>query len=60
MSVEKIYEFTCDYCGYAINHLTFIPKTKKEYKEVGIIYVNKRHFCNDICYKEYYLKNKKK
>ena len=35
MSVKKIYEFTCDYYGCAINHLLFIPKTKKEYEECG-------------------------
>ena len=58
MSVEKIYEFTCDYCGCAINHLPFIPKTKKEYEECGIVYVKKMHFCDNICYEEYCLKQK--
>ena len=60
MSVEKIYEFTCEYCGCAINHLPFIPKTKKEYEECGIVYVKKMHFCNDMCYEEYCLKQKEK
>lgn len=41
MSIEKIYEFTCDYCGCAINHLLFIPNTKKEYEDCGILYVKK-------------------
>lgn len=59
MSVEKIYEFTCDYCGCAINHLPFIPKTKKEYEECGIVYVKKMHFCDDM-WNDYYLKQKEK
>lgn len=58
MAVEKIYEFTCEYCGCAINHLPFIPKTKKEYEECGIVYVKKMHFCDDMCYEEYCLKQK--
>lgn len=60
MSIEKIYEFTCDYCGCAINHLPFIPKTKKEYEECGIVYVKKMHFCDDMCRLLFEAKRKRK
>lgn len=60
MSVEKIYEFTCDYCGYAINHLPFIPKTKEAYNSWNIKYVGGKHFCDDYCYEQYCLLNKEK
>ena len=47
--IEKWYEVTCDYCGWALNHYVGNKPTKKELENDGFIVYKGMDFCSERC-----------
>lgn len=51
--IEKWYEVTCDYCGFAINHYVGNKPGKKELENDGFIVYKGLVFCSKQCFNDW-------
>lgn len=47
--ITKVYEVTCDYCGWAINHYMGNKPTADELKRDGFVVMGGMVFCSEQC-----------
>lgn len=53
--IKRLYEVTCDYCHYGINHYTYKPD-KEDLEDVGAVVVGNLCFCDENCKESYFNK----
>lgn len=51
--IEKLYEVTCDYCGFAINQYAGNKPSKKELENDGFIVYKGLVFCSKQCFNDW-------
>ena len=61
MSILRIYEIVCDYCGCAEHFQGSIKTAESQYEDIGGIIKNiksKKYFCSENCFEKYKIKEK--
>lgn len=51
--ILKIYEISCNWCAAAWHGYHSIKVAEAEFRRLGGIVVNGKHFCDEKCKKEY-------
>jgi len=58
MAIKKIYEVICDFCGNGCIHGYSVKDAKIRHIESNGIIRNKKHYCDEKCYKAEMVRNR--
>ena len=48
--IRKYYEISCDLCGCGVHFRGSALSAERQFKSLGGIIINKKHYCDKYCY----------